>query len=220
MMAAQCIYLSELRASLLVSGYIRVNALNNIPNDIIDLCFKWFRDEIDHWNTSEINSTSITINTENNIATGRRSTCVGSIIISKDTDCKIWKLKLIKKSSSFCFFFVIGIVSIEKKHTDFAIELFSFGYGLDVSNGKFKSYEPKPPIRVALYRNQYPKEGDIITMKYQTIRDETECRGELYYAYSDERLKKACDDIPIDNGEKYRFGLSFYSNEESVQLLQ
>ena len=57
-------------------------------------------------------------------------------------------------------------------------------------------------------------------MKYQTIVNQNQkCHGQLYFGINDAELKKGFDDIPIEQGQQYRFGISF-EVKETVKLLQ
>ena len=211
---------------LLVAGYIRCNSLNNIPIDIINLCLKWYYEPKDYWNRDEMDE-SVSVDTKQQTATGKYSTIVGSIIISKNTDIKVWKVKCLKldklQQSSFL---TIGIIPTNQNHLDaqeaFNSELYNFGYGLDLYNGRAICRLSQPQISNDLYPRMYAKQGDVITVEYKTIivDDNNEnCYGQLNIRFNEKKMKKAFDDIPIKDGEKYRFGVSFYV-EETVQLLQ
>ena len=207
---------------LLVSGYIRENTIVNIANEIILLIFKWYKIQKDYWNLIE-KGEAISID-DNQIATGKYSTCVGSIIISKSTPVQTWKLKLLKfiglagivKGS----YLAVGIISTVEDHKGFDDELYEHnGYGLDFFSG-IGYHNSKAVAKTRLFPKSSTIEGDIITIKYERIsaKDDGECHGALYFGYNDEDLRRIFDNIPTNDGQEYRFGLSFQA-EESVQLL-
>ena len=70
-----------------------------------------------------------------------------------------------------------------------------------------------------LFPKESVKENDVITMKYQTVNEGKECYGQLYVAKNGDKLIRAFDNIPINDGEEYRFGISFHLFTDTVQLL-
>lgn len=215
--------MSELdRDELLASGYIRMNCVLDIPHELISLVVLWIKIKIDYWNSTEIKDT-ITIDKNNEIASGSNGTCVGSIVISKSTITQIWRLKLLK-FEDFAFensFIEIGLIPTTENHVELFEELSECnGYALDLFSGRFFSNansfgDPLYRNKERLFKQQSTKEGDVITMQYQQIKGPF---GQLQFALNDGVPQIGFSNIPIMKGEQYRFGVSF-EGHETVQLL-
>ena len=129
---------------LIVSGYIRMRRANDIPMELISFILSWYKVHGDYWNSKEVKN-SISIDANNEIASGRDATCVGSIIISRSTTLQVWKLKLVKfemiEFNHSCTSGIeIGLVPTIDDHTEFIEELSEYnGYALDLFSGQFYS---------------------------------------------------------------------------------
>ena len=125
------------------------------------------------------------------------------------------------RSSSYI---TIGIVPKTKDHTASHRELYNFGFGVDLFHGTAASImeDCSPYTGKKIFGGRSGREGDIYVVKYQTINDKDGgCHGEILYGKEsyDNELTQAFDNIPINDGQQYRFGVSLYVTE-TVQLLQ
>ena len=223
----EIIYVSPKQSALLIYGYTRINFTVIVcPEDIIQLCLKWYLINKDWW---DLDKTSPNIKVTDDIAEMKKpfslftfSTVVGSIIISKTTAVMEWKLKLISKGGMFSrFCTVIGIVPCNSKFVDNTKRLLNTGYGMNLWNGSINDERMDLWDRKTIEMN--PQEMDVITIKYISINSDTESDsiyGELYFGINDMELVKIIDSIPINNDEKYRFAVSLQNEREIVQLLQ
>ena len=165
----------------------------------------------DLWNVDEIYKDKIMIDAENNVAEGKEGVCVGTVIISKATLSKTWKLKCLEGTGFGYFSFRVGIISTKHTVASLGWNMNDYGYGLDTAYGYCRHHK--------LYPNRNFKKDDIITMRYETVKDRYgRYHGELYFGSNEEDLKKGYDNIPLNDDEAYRFGVAFFWREK-VQLL-
>ena len=207
-------------AELLVYGFLRscLNALN-APEDIINLCLKWYFVERDCWDLKRVPKE---IEIKGDIATQVHETSlveysnvVGTTLISNATDKKEWKLKCTTAESTggSGFYFVIGIVPDDWNNSVITDPLFEdgMGYGVDVFNGNGRNYKN-------LTAEIDPKVGDILTLTFMQSKEKS--HGELYVGLNDEELIQLHNDVAISDGQLYKLCISFYANGEGLQLLQ
>lgn len=209
--------LSPKKSALLVHGYMKT-AFDTLrcPQDIIELCLKWYFIQKDKWNLNyipegiEIDGDTVTLADKKEVFSFKK--IVGSVLISKAIDIMEWRLKCV---IGHCL--VIGL--LPNKDEDIKNETTMFqGYGFDAWNGGIYS-----PTADDQNHNLTVTERDIINMKYVTIlSDDTnkKAHGELYFSINDQKLEKVLDNIAIDNDETYLFGVSMFYKGEIIQLLQ
>ena len=207
---------NELRFELLVSGYIRSNCAVDIPSDIVFLCVLWYKIQKDYWSQEHIDEENVTINEERNIVTGSHFAVVtGSVIISKSLHSKIWRLKFVNVYGRTSFS-VIGLYPVGKDQDE--IE-----YKIDLFYGNARCTRDGQDISTKVLPHGSVRIDDVLVIKYETIyntADDKDCHGQLFIGKNDEEMKKAFDDIPIKNDEKYRFAVLFYISAETLELLE
>ena len=215
--------LSNERAELLVYGYVKdqLGADNKLPTDVIQLCLKWYLEERDYWDLTKVhanisidNDTAQLIN-RTSCKFGEYFTIVGSLIITKLTNTKEWKLKYLQMYGTRSI--MIGIVPCDHDVISETEPLFNFGYGFDFYDGETKEF--------GNYSKDYPlpyewKKSNKIVMQYVSISKDNNCHGELYIGFNDQELVKIFDYVKMDDNKRYRFAVSFYFADEEVQLLQ
>ena len=192
----QNIFLGTKRSALLVNGFIRhcfESDRDNIPVDIIELCLKWYFVERDYWDLNRVPET-VTIDGDVAGITKRAQTyfyytVVGSIIISKSTSIKEWKLKGLKVRRNLPrFYFVVGIIPTDADTTYEAV--YRNGYGLDVYDGEIKVFGENTK-RISI---NHVKQDDVLTIKFINNANKTNvdtCHGELYYGLNDMEFIKS-----------------------------
>lgn len=247
------VYISKLKHKHLLVLYGYFKSSTEAPVDIIDLCLKWLMDkDVDVWDL-KLSLQPERIQEIDNIVTGQLyqsselyasvpkiTTAVASMIVSINTDIKIWKLKCIATGQSYWSFnFVVGLISFNQIQNEFKLftqsrkdneqkELFRYGYTLDLYSGKFKSAVSQPPIS-KIWNDLTIFEGDDISIRYKTItrriRDDGNIKGYIHkkvgvlsFRLNYGKWVRGFSDIPVDNNETYKLALQL-RNDETIKLI-
>ena len=186
------VYLSEQNSELLVYGYIHQGFNDNFkfPTDIIDLCLKWYYIKVDKWDLECSNTDKLDIDASSGViilrdAISDYKTAIGSIIISKNMQEHIWRMKYIYSTIPICFF-SLGLVPANVNAKESYWSVYQLGYGLHAYDGNVKQIsslsasEEKFDIVDKIFQNIVP--GDVIIMKYMTIdgNDNGDIHGEIW----------------------------------------
>ena len=96
---------SSEQRKLVVYEYIRKKLSEKCPNDIRELCLKWYSPKRDNWDLST-KSSNIQVNEDiaemkNTINLFSYSTIAGCDIVSKDTEFREWGIKCISYSKYY-----------------------------------------------------------------------------------------------------------------------
>ena len=228
------LYLDKKKSEILIHGYLRTNAAEmNIPIDVIDLCIIWYFDPFDHWDLDNIDLNKFDYDAASNIIGCTDEafeighgycSVVGSIVISKLIEQRIWKIKLIEPAENQNeFYFVVGLVStkFDHIHSDCDFSDSDFGYGYDAFDGSIR-----PSGTGFLFDDvSVPEKGDILSIKYVTIKDDSDppvYHGEMRFDINEVTMVPYCKHIAVNDGETYRFAVSFYTSTagEKIELLQ
>lgn len=233
------LFITQLKAELLVDGFVNKEYNKEIPAEIIRLCFAFFFIKCDIWNSKRKHGAIEVDETTNTIKTAHKhdeyAHIAGSILISKSVESKIWKFLYVDKGNQHQPrpYFMITLMHTEHNIAEDGGFPFQLGFAYD-------SFYNEPNFDYEEYGlqhgevNQYEledrllKTGEILTVKYKTVqsKENGSYYGELHYgldiADDETLLIKGFDNIPIENNESYTIVASFHedSTGETLQMLQ
>lgn len=206
---------NRITTDILVSGYIRATGINDIPSEIIHLCFLfWFIDVCDVWDISKSNPEAkfkgqcVTADIENEFM--NLFTVYGSQIIDSG-ECE-WRIKCKAKASRLA----IGL--IEDKDAILTANQNGFTYGMRgqgcfaYSNGKF-FYSKDASDDIRNFVTPFNESGTIITMTLDMKRQSVRYKiNDQDFGYVDAKCVK--------KDQKYRLAVTFSSKEGNTPQIE
>ena len=203
---------NRITTDILVSGYIRKMINNNVPSEIINLCFLfWYIDVCDSWDKAISHQTAIIDGQCVRLDCDIYSTIYGSQVIESG------QYQWLVKCETEIFAGGLGIGVIEDRDELLKENQGGYYYGMNgdgcflLNNGKF-FYSKDIKDDITGYTPSFEDKGTIITLILNTDKQSVCYKiNDEDYGYVDAKCVK--------KEQKYRLAVTLYGDDHEIALL-